>query len=222
MVWLDVGLIALADGHGDVQAAQITAGTSELRDITKMERIGESNTASPTPLTPCRRTLAHPGPRPRRPTRTARKRPGHGRSSQSPQSSRHDSQDGARGTDSRTCHLVCWTPFNRQDRHRTRYVVATVRRGTLTLCRHGTDAWRRRPFYHDRGQRSLFALHVQNRSPHTGHSEKYWCTYQGRNRNHRGRDCRDSNRPKPHGGAFSPGFGMNPLTHVCRRPRRAS
>ena len=38
-----------ADGHGHAQAAQITAGSSELRDITKMERIGRSHTPH-TPL----------------------------------------------------------------------------------------------------------------------------------------------------------------------------
>lgn len=41
-----------ADGYGDIQATQITAGTSELRDITKMERIGQSHIAC--------RTLGHP------------------------------------------------------------------------------------------------------------------------------------------------------------------
>lgn len=99
---------------------QISTGTSELRDITKMERIGAYSVLIQCLnylRLLCRRPLAHPRSRARRPPRAPRQRAGPRRPGQGAQGRRHDPQNGAGGQDRRPRNALRWPALHRQDGH---------------------------------------------------------------------------------------------------------
>ena len=100
---------------------QITTGTSELRDISKMEPIGRQITSlilEDSSSSGSRRTLSHPWSGARRQTRATDELSRSRWSGKSTQSGWYDPQNGARGADRWSCHPLCWATVNRKDCHR--------------------------------------------------------------------------------------------------------
>ena len=103
-------------------AAQIATGTSELRDITKMERIGEhlyiTSLTSVLVLNAGHRcAFAYPRSWAGRQARTARKLSGNGGTGESAEGCGHDSSHGAGGQDCGASYAFRGSTVHRKDCH---------------------------------------------------------------------------------------------------------